>query len=113
MPASIRLKIWGNLRHLRQHRPGAWGPGVTLFDIFNYSTALATFSSSTSGTADRLLQVNGVRVTYNPALSPTPGGGHTSMLALCELALGGLKVGGRLGLLPPPPHGMMFDFRVC
>eukprot|EP00667_Euglena_gracilis_P006235 EG_transcript_6279 len=47
--------------------------GVTLFDIFNYSTALATFSSSTSGTADRLLQVNGVRVTYNPALSPIGG----------------------------------------
>eukprot|EP00668_Euglena_longa_P010228 GGOE01012406.1.p1 GENE.GGOE01012406.1~~GGOE01012406.1.p1 ORF type:complete len:1001 (+),score=330.95 GGOE01012406.1:213-3005(+) len=47
--------------------------GVTLFDIFNRSTALATFTADIVGTSDRLLQVSGARLTYNAALSPITG----------------------------------------
>eukprot|EP00668_Euglena_longa_P010226 GGOE01012404.1.p1 GENE.GGOE01012404.1~~GGOE01012404.1.p1 ORF type:complete len:949 (+),score=256.65 GGOE01012404.1:172-2847(+) len=47
--------------------------GLTVWEIMNHSMALATFTGDTQGTGDRLLQVSGLRVTYNPTLSPTSG----------------------------------------
>lgn len=42
-------------------------------ELLNHSLALATFTAAIQGTSDRLLQVSGLRVTYNPALSPGRG----------------------------------------
>eukprot|EP00667_Euglena_gracilis_P001565 EG_transcript_1566 len=47
--------------------------GLTVWEVLNHSLALATFTAAIQGTSDRLLQVSGLRVTYNPALSPTTG----------------------------------------
>eukprot|EP00667_Euglena_gracilis_P001577 EG_transcript_1577 len=47
--------------------------GLTVWELLNHSLALATFTAAIQGTSDRLLQVSGLRVTYNPALSPTSG----------------------------------------
>jgi hypothetical protein len=42
--------------------------GLSVFRLFNYSTSLATFQTEYTSTGDRLMQVSGVRVTYNTQL---------------------------------------------
>ena len=42
--------------------------GLSLFKLFNFSTSVALFVSEFRGTADRLLQVSGMRLTYNTEL---------------------------------------------
>lgn len=44
--------------------------GVTLYKIMNYSISQATFTSTRTNTGDRLLQVSGLRITYNTVLLP-------------------------------------------
>lgn len=43
--------------------------GLSLFQLFNYSTSLATYQSVWTRNGDRLLQLSGARVTYNTALN--------------------------------------------
>jgi 7 transmembrane sweet-taste receptor of 3 GCPR/5'-nucleotidase, C-terminal domain len=42
--------------------------GVSLFNVFNYSTSVATFEGEVSTEGANLLQVSGMRITYNTEL---------------------------------------------
>jgi len=42
--------------------------GVSVFRMFNYSTAVATFESTFTSKGDRLLQMSGMKISYNTLL---------------------------------------------
>ena len=46
--------------------------GLSMFKILNFSTATATFTSTRTEMGDRLLQLSGVRATYNTQLEVSP-----------------------------------------
>jgi len=45
--------------------------GVNLFQVFNYSTSVATFEGEKTTTGGTLLQMAGMRIVYNTELSPS------------------------------------------
>ena len=59
--------LWGALPFANQICTGTMS-GVSLFKLLNYSTSVATFTSTYTETGDNLLQVSGVRYTYNTEL---------------------------------------------
>jgi 7 transmembrane sweet-taste receptor of 3 GCPR/5'-nucleotidase, C-terminal domain len=52
--------------------------GISLFRLFNYSISVATFEGENTSDGDRLLQVSGMRVTYNTNLPITSSSSNAS-----------------------------------
>lgn len=48
--------------------------GVSVYRLLNYSTAVATFQSTYTSMGDRLLQMSGMRMTYNTLVNGTGSG---------------------------------------
>ena len=65
--------IWAALPFINHMCTGAMS-GVSVFRLLNYSTSVATFESTFSAMGDRLLQMSGMKMTYNTLLNGTGSG---------------------------------------
>ncbi|KAL7477242.1 hypothetical protein ACHAW6_003055 [Cyclotella cf. meneghiniana] len=65
--------IWAALPFMNHVCTGVM-TGVSVFRLLNYSTAVATFESTYTPMGDRLLQMSGMRMTYNTQLEGSGNG---------------------------------------
>ncbi|KAL3776718.1 hypothetical protein HJC23_001505 [Cyclotella cryptica] len=70
--------IWSALPFMNDICIGVMS-GVSVFSLLNYSTAVATFESTYTPMGDRLLQMSGLRITYNTQL---PGSGNGRLISI-------------------------------
>jgi hypothetical protein len=62
--------LWGALPYVNYRCSGVMS-GVSVFKLLNFSTSLATFESTLTVTGDRLLQMSGMKMSYNTFLNGT------------------------------------------
>ena len=62
--------IWSSLPYPNNLCTGVMN-GIHLFQLLNYSMSVATFEGENTDDGGRLLQISGLRITYNTELSPS------------------------------------------